>query len=103
MVAGDFETAVRCRIPILTIVLNNGVLGGYDRHLSVSTERFGTRYLSGAYARVAEGLGGYTERVERPEDIVPSLKRAIHEVEHGRATLLEMVTREEPVYPPMKP
>ena len=29
MVGMDFETAVRCRIPILTIVMNNGLMGGY--------------------------------------------------------------------------
>lgn len=99
MVGMDFETAVRSRIPILTIVMNNGLLGGYEKHLPVSTARYGTRYLSGHYAHVAEGLGGYTERVEKPEDLVPALKRCIQEVEAGRATLLEVITREEPVYP----
>ena len=29
MVGMDFETAVRSRLPILTIVLNNGLMGGY--------------------------------------------------------------------------
>jgi acetolactate synthase I/II/III large subunit len=29
-----------------------------------------------AYERVAEALGGYGERVERPEDIRPALDRA---------------------------
>jgi len=99
MVGMDFETAVRSHIPILTIVMNNGLLGGYEKHLPVSTARYGTRYLSGHYAHVAEGLGGYTERVEKPEDLVPALKRCIQEVEAGRATLLEVITREEPVYP----
>ncbi len=99
MVGMDFETAVRSRIPILTIVMNNGLLGGYEKHLPVSTARYGTRYLSGHYAHVTEGLGGYTERVEKPEDLVPALKRCIQEVEAGRATLLEVITREEPVYP----
>jgi len=46
---------------------------------------------------VADGLGGYTERVECPEDIVPALRRCLLEVEAGRPTLLEIVTREEPV------
>lgn len=99
MVGMDFETAVRSKIPILTILLNNGLMGGYDKHLPVSTARYGTRFLSGDYSKVAEGLGGYTERVEKPGDVVPALKRAIAEVEAGRPTLLEVVTREEPVYP----
>jgi acetolactate synthase-1/2/3 large subunit len=97
MVGLDFETAVRCRIPILTIVINNGLMGGYDKYLPVATARFGARYLSGNYSKVADGLGGYTERVERPEEVVPGLRRSIREVETGRPALLEIITREEPV------
>lgn len=99
MTGMDFETAVRSKIPILTIVMNNSVMGGYEKYLSVSTARYGTRLLSGDYSKVAEGLGGYTERVEKPHDLVPALRRAIEEVGAGRAALLEVITREEPVYP----
>jgi acetolactate synthase-1/2/3 large subunit len=97
MVGMDFETAVRSRIPILTIVINNGLMGGYNKFLPVATERYGARFLSGDFSKVAGGLGGYTERVERPEEIVPALRRAIGEVEAGRAALLEIMTREEAV------
>ncbi|HZG65564.1 MAG TPA: thiamine pyrophosphate-requiring protein, partial [Herpetosiphonaceae bacterium] len=97
MVGLDFETAVRSRIPILTIVINNSLMGGYDKFLPISTERYGARFLSGNFSKVADGLGGYTERVERPEDVAPALKRAIQEVEAGRPTLLEIITREEAV------
>ncbi|MDQ2997611.1 MAG: hypothetical protein M3R61_11215, partial [Chloroflexota bacterium] len=55
------------------------------------------RYLSGDFSKVADGLGGYTERVERPDDLAPALVRAIREVDLGRAALLEVITREEPV------
>lgn len=99
MTGMDFETAVRSKIPILTIVMNNSVMGGYEKYLAVSTARYGTRLLSGDYSKVAEGLGGYTERVEKPHDLVPALRRAIEEVGAGRAALLEVITREEPVYP----
>jgi len=99
MVGMDFETAVRSKIPILTIVMNNGLMGGYEKYLPISTARYGTRYLSGDYSKVAEGLGGYTERVEKPHELVPALRRAIAETEAGRAALLEVITREEPEYP----
>jgi acetolactate synthase-1/2/3 large subunit len=99
MVGMDFETAVRSKIPILTVLMNNGAMGGYDKYIPVATERYGARFLSGDYSKVAEGLGGYTERVEKPVDLVPALRRAIAEVEHGRAALLEVITREEPKYP----
>ncbi|MCS6846123.1 MAG: thiamine pyrophosphate-requiring protein [Anaerolineae bacterium] len=96
MVGMDFETAVRLRIPILTIVMNNGLMGGYDKFLPISTEKYGARYLSGNFSKVADGLGGYTERVEKPEHLAPALRRCIAEVEAGRAALLEVITREEP-------
>ncbi len=99
MVGMDFETAVRSKIPILTVMLNNGLMGGYDKYLPVSTERWGLRYVSGDYAKVAEALGGYTERVEKPHDLVPAFRRALEEVAAGRPALLEVLTREEAVYP----
>ena len=99
MVGMDFETAVRSKIPILTVMFNNGLMGGYDKYLPVSTERWGLRYVSGDYAKVAEGLGGYTERVEKPHDLIPAFRRASEEVKAGRPALLELLTREEAVYP----
>jgi acetolactate synthase-1/2/3 large subunit len=99
MVGMDFETAVRSALPILTIVMNNGLMGGYDKYLPVATERYRVRYVSGDYAKVAEGLGGYTERVEKPHELVPAFRRAIEEVVGGRAALLEVITREEAEYP----
>lgn len=97
MVGLDFETAVRMRIPILTVVINNGMMGGYDKFLPISTERFGTRYLSGDFSKVADALGGYTERVEKTEDLVPAIRRCIEEVGAGRPALLEIITHEDPV------
>lgn len=99
MVGIDFETAVRSGIPILTVVLNNNLMGGYEKYLPVATARYGARYLSGNYAKVAEGLGGYTERVEKPEELAPAIRRAVAEVEAGRPALLEVMTREEAVFP----
>jgi thiamine pyrophosphate-dependent acetolactate synthase large subunit-like protein len=95
MAGMDFETAVRERIPILTIILNNSALGGYEHHLPTATEKYGTKFLSGDYTKVAEGLGGYSEKVEAPNDIIPSIKRAQKETEAGRPALLEVITREE--------
>jgi len=95
MAGMDFETAVRERIPILTIILNNSALGGYENHMPVATERFGTKFISGDYTKVAEGLGGYSEKIENPADIIPAIQRAQKEIEAGRPSLLEIITREE--------
>jgi len=99
MVGMDFETAVRMGIPILTVVMNNGAMGGYEKFMPVSTERFRSKYLGGDMAAVAAGLGGYTERVTQPAQLAPALRRCIGETERGRAALLEVMTREEAVFP----
>jgi len=94
----DFETAVRCGIPILTVVLNNSSMAAEIHHMAASHERFRTRDLGGNYAEMGRALGGYAERIERPEDIAPALQRARRATEEGRAALLEFITSEETAY-----
>ena len=98
MVGMDFETAVRERIPILVVLLDNGCLGGYGKHMPIASAKYGTRFLSGNYARVAEGLGGYSERVEAPDEVVPAIRRALAAMEEGRPALLDVITKEDPVF-----
>jgi len=95
MVGMDFETAVRERIPIITILVNNSKLGGYQERYPVASERYGFHALSGDYVKVAEGLGGYAEKVEQPTDIIPAIQRAKKANESGKAALIEIITREE--------
>lgn len=78
--------------------LNNGVLGGYDGYLPISTEKFGTRNLTGRYAALAQALGGYGERIEQAAELGPAMQRAQQEMDNGRAVLLEVMTREESVF-----
>jgi acetolactate synthase-1/2/3 large subunit len=99
----DLETAVRERIPILTVLVNNGTMGGYERHIPLAGQKYKSRYLGGDYAKVAEGLGMHVTRVEHPAEIVPALTRAIAVVDApaingrpgGRPALVELITREE--------
>jgi acetolactate synthase I/II/III large subunit len=101
MVGTDLETASRCGVGILTIVLKNSVMAGYEAYLPIASERYGAKSLGGEYAAIAEGLGVHAERVESPEDIRPALARALETTRGGRPALLELITREEtrlPVY-----
>jgi thiamine pyrophosphate-dependent acetolactate synthase large subunit-like protein len=95
MVGMDFETAVRNKVPITTIVLNNGAMSIEVPTIPVATERYGAKYMGGNYMQVAKALGGYGERVEKPDEIVPALKRAIEVNKQGQPALLEFVTKEE--------
>lgn len=94
----DIETAVRNRIGVVTVLLNNSCLGGYDKHLPNATRLYGTRFLSGSYAKVAEGLGAYAEVIEKPAEIVPAIGRAVKTADTGRPAVLEFITKEEPVF-----
>jgi thiamine pyrophosphate-dependent acetolactate synthase large subunit-like protein len=95
----EVETAVRERLPIMTVILNNSVMGGYGHHMPSASERFGSNRLSGNYARVAEGLGAHAERVEQPGEVRAALERGVRATREGRPVVLEMITKEEPVYP----
>ena len=95
----EVETAVREGIAILTIILNNSCMGGYGHHMPIASERYGANRLSGRYAPVAEGLGAYAERVERPEEVTAAIGRGVAATREGRPAVLEVITKEEPVYP----
>jgi thiamine pyrophosphate-dependent acetolactate synthase large subunit-like protein len=96
MVGMDLETAVRERIPILTIVMNNGLMGGYGEYMPDAVDRYGSNQLGGSYAEVGSALGAYTERVGDATNLQAALQRCIASVESGRAALLEVLTHEEP-------
>lgn len=91
----DFETAVRERIPILSILLNNFSMAIELKVMPVSTEKYRSTDISGDYAAMARAFGGYGERVEKPGDIVAAIKRGISATQNGQAALLEFITSQE--------
>jgi acetolactate synthase-1/2/3 large subunit len=94
----DFETAVRNQIPTLTIVLNNNFMAAETHSMQASHERYGTMNILGNYADLAKSLGGWAERVEEPNQIVPALQRARKVTDDGKAALLEFITSREHTY-----
>ena len=91
----DFETAVRERIPILSILLNNFSMAIELKVMPVSTEKYRSTDISGDYAAMARAFGGYGERVTAPEDIIPAIKRGVEQTENGIPALLEFITSKE--------
>ena len=45
--------------------------------------------------RFARAMGGYGERVEQIEEIVPAIRRGIAATERGEPALLEFITSKE--------
>jgi thiamine pyrophosphate-dependent acetolactate synthase large subunit-like protein len=96
----DLETAARERIPILTVLVNNGLMGGYERYIPLASHKYRSRYLTGDYTQVAEGLGIVAQRVTQPAQIGPALQRALAVVSGSAArsaqpALVEVMTCEE--------
>ena len=91
----DFETAVRERLPILSILFNNFSMAIELPIMQVATEKYRSTDISGNYAQMAEAFGGYGERVEDPSQIVDALRRGIEATERGQAALIEFITEKE--------
>lgn len=95
----DLETAVRERIAVLCIVLNNSAMATYPGLIPFATERYNVGSISGDYTMIAKGLGCHAERIDKPGDIAAGLRRAIKVTESGRPALLEFITRVEGMGP----
>lgn len=91
----DFETAVRERIPILSILFNNFSMAIEIPIMPVSTEKYGSTDISGNYADMAKAFGGYGERIETPDQIIPAIQRGIQKTQEGVPALLEFLTAKE--------
>ena len=79
MTMQELNTAVRYNIPIISIVINNGLYGTIRAH----QERYfpgrvvGTELTNPDFAQVAKVFGCHGERVVKNSDFVPALERAI--------------------------
>lgn len=78
--AMEYESAIRQGIPFVGIIGNDGAWG----QIKVAQEALygegnapaATLSTEVGYEKMVEGLGGYGERVEKPQDIRPALERA---------------------------
>ena len=95
MAGMDVETAVRSEIPILTVILNNGVMTHYNESMPYASEHWGSDRLGGDYAKVAEGLGAYSEQVRAPDEVGAAIRRGIAANDGGQPAVIEMMTKAE--------
>jgi len=91
----DFETAVRERLPILSILLNNFAMAIELPVMPKATEKYRATDISGDYAAMARAFGGYGERVTDPAQIIPAIERGIAQTRSGKPALLEFITQQE--------
>jgi acetolactate synthase-1/2/3 large subunit len=98
MAGTDFETAAREKLGIITVIVNNGAMGGYEKNIPIAVEKYGSKFLTGDYTKMAESLGCHAETITQPGDIAPALARAQGIAAGGQPVVLEIMTREEPVF-----
>ena len=93
----ELETALRLKIPVVQIVLNNCSLA-FEYHVQkyVHEEMCpeASEFLDVAFADVARAFGAHGERVTSPEQFLPALRRA---EESGKPAIVDVaVSRELP-------
>ncbi len=94
----EMETAVRCGIATVTVLNNNFCFGQAGRNVrQVFAGRKGNpdalfKFTKVNFARVAEEMGCFAIRVDRPEEIAPALRKALAA---GKPAVVEVLTDPE--------
>ena len=88
--ANELATAMRHRIPLVTVVFNDGAFGNVRR---IQQERFGNRLIGSDLAnpdfvRFAESFGAAGLRATSPQELRGALRRAL--ANRGGPTLIEV-------------
>src|SRR5580704_4168468 len=88
----ELETAVRNKIPVLCILVNNSEMTGYGDHQRLAEERFGLKTLTGRYAEIGSALGAEAARISEPGEVAAAISDGIASAEAGAVVLLEFIT-----------
>ena len=74
----EFDTAVRHKLNLVALIGNDSAWG-IDRQIQLGLygRAVATDLLQTRYDQMVQGLGGYGEFVERPDDLKPALERAL--------------------------
>lgn len=100
MLMGEFATAVKYNLPILVVIIKNNVLGQikWEQIVFLGNPEYGVELQPIDFAKYAEACGGLGFTVEKPEDIAPTLERALAS---GKPCVVEIYV--DPFEPPMPP
>jgi len=101
MSSPEFATAVQYELPILVLLVNNGMYATIRMHQErlFPGRVIGTNLESPDFPALAQSYGGFGERVERTEDFAAAYERALAS---GRPALLELPVDPERISPRIK-
>jgi acetolactate synthase-1/2/3 large subunit len=79
MASQDFATAVQHQLPIITIIVNNGMYGSIRMHQEINfpNRPSGTDLCNPDFAALAQCYGAHGEAIERHEEFPGALERAV--------------------------
>ena len=94
----EFATAVRYRLPIIVLVINNGIYGTIRMHQEreYPGRVSGTDLTNPDFAALARAYGGHGETVEKTEDFAPAFERARAA---GKPSIIEVKLDPEAITP----
>jgi acetolactate synthase-1/2/3 large subunit len=98
MSSPEFATAVQYDLPIVVLLVNNGMYATIRMHQERVYPRrmIGTDLVNPDFPELARAYGGHGERVERTEDFEAAFERALAS---GRPSLLELPVDPERISP----
>ena len=78
MTMNDFVTAVKYKLPIIVVVLNNNKIAmiKFEQEVMGNIE-FGTDLTNPDFAKYAEACGGIGYRVENVDELLPAFESAV--------------------------
>jgi acetolactate synthase-1/2/3 large subunit len=94
----EFATAVRYNLPIITLVINNGIYGTIRMHQEreYPGRVSGTGLTNPDFADYARAFGGHGETVEKTEDFAAAFQRARAS---GKPSIIEIKLDPEAITP----
>ena len=98
MTGQELATAVQYELPVVILVINNGMYGTIRMHQErhYPGRVFGTDLVNPDFARYAEAFGAFGEVVERTEQFAGAFERALAA---GRPALVELRVDPEGITP----
>ncbi|MCO6185612.1 thiamine pyrophosphate-binding protein [Rhizobium sp. L1K21] len=94
----EFATAIRYNLPIIILLINNGIYGTIRMHQEreYPGRVNGTGLTNPDFADLARAYGGHGEKVEKTEDFEAAFKRA---QESGKPAIVEIIQNPEAITP----
>ncbi len=98
MLMGEFATAVKYDLPIIVVIIKNNVLGQikWEQIVFLGNPEYGVELQEIDFAKYAEACGGLGFTVHEPDDIAPTLEKAMAS---GKPCVIEVYV--DPNEPPM--